>query len=133
MKILIFMVLLVFGVSAEAATNCTTLEWKSDRSLPLDQIKPKLDAISRIDIVRMAWWEILNDPKPSMAGPMLHYLSGTEPQKIRRGYYKAMHAMITSGQTPEEAIKIWPKRPKQNKSIYSLNELCSLYERSVEK
>lgn len=130
MKIWICLFILLAPAISYSETACKTTKWATSRNLPITQIKQKLDTVPRSTIVQMAWWEIVNQSTASMAGPILQYLAGTEQDSLLRGYYKSMHAMITPGLTPEDAIQTWPRRPASRKSIYTLMQLCELYKKS---
>ncbi len=126
-----FMILFFqFSLVAEAQDRipCITKTWKLNPDLPLREIKSNLDEKSRIEVLQLAWGEMLKeDQKRSVSLPVLQYLTGTEPDSKLRGYFKSMAMSMTGGDLPNKAIEKWPIRSPATKNKLSLKQLCELY------
>ena len=126
----LFILAQLLVASALATPKCTTTEWAANRNLPLKVFKSTLDKTPRNQIIQMAWGEILRQKPDSVAFPLLQYLANTETNKDLRGYYLTMGMMLNPGVDLSDTVKTWPKRPAHHDSLYSLQELCDLHQKS---
>lgn len=135
MKCLIFLLGMMTAVSfaADKKTDtqlkwCHTSTWADPVPETLKQLKIQFDQMQRDELIRITWNELIKKPVAGkLSIPLLHYLSATENNKVLRGYYQTMGAVVAKGKLPDELVETWPSIPKLSVSPFTLERHCDLF------
>ncbi|KYG64691.1 hypothetical protein AZI86_10800 [Bdellovibrio bacteriovorus] len=138
MKKITFILFLIFlgTVSAQGQTKkslpvwCDTKVWPYDRDMPLSDIVRELNTMDRVQMVQMIWGELLLRHSKPMAVPLIAYVAGSAIDDDLNGYFKALAYLNLKGVQVQQAIQKWPLSRKVIEPVMSLEQMCSLFEKS---
>ena len=119
------------GKRLPAGESCEIVLWTQKREFALEEAVNLFEPIPRDQLIRMMWAELTIDSQQPLYPIMLLYLTKTENNKLKRGYFKTILAMAND-LSMEDVKRGWPMKVKSQYK-WTVKDLCTLWDKTVSK